>query len=122
MPTNLIDPTLEGVARALTVHARRHAVLAENVANLETPGFRARDTDFRMALKEAFATAEAGEPAPHTEALHEDTTVPPRADGNTVDLDIQMAELSDNVQRYGTLSRVLAKRIALIRTAIEGSR
>jgi len=122
MPSTLIDPTLEGVARALTVHARRHGVLAENVANLETPGFHARDTDFRRALEAAFSTARAGEAAPDVETVREDTSVPPRADGNTVDLDLQMAQLSDNASRYGTLSRILAKRLALIRHGIEGAR
>lgn len=122
MPTTTIDPTLEGVARALTVHARRHRVLAENVANLETPGFRAQDTDFRRALGEAFATAQAGEAAPRVDTVREDTSVPPRADGNTVDLDLQMAQLADNASRFNTLSRVLAKRLALIRQSIEGTR
>ncbi len=122
MPIDLIDPTLEGVARALSVHVRRHRVLAENVANLETPGFRARDTDFRRALAAAFASARAGEAAPRVETIHEDTSVPPRADGNTVDLDLQMAQLSDNASRYATLSRVLAKRLGLVRHSIEGVR
>ncbi len=78
MPSTLIDPTLEGVARALTVHARRHGVLAENVANLETPGFHARDTDFRRALEAAFSTARAGEAAPDVETVREDTSPPKR--------------------------------------------
>lgn len=122
MPTALIDPTLEGVARALDVHVRRHRILAENVANLETPGFRARDTDFRQALVAAFASARRGEAPPASETVREDRTVPPRADGNTVDLDLQMAQVSDNASRYATLSRILGKRLALIRHSIDGAR
>jgi flagellar basal-body rod protein FlgB len=123
MPTTaLIDPTLEGVARALTVHARRHAVLAANVANVETPGYRAEDTDFKHALRDAFATAANGEPAPRAERVVEDHSAPPRADGNTVDLDLAMAELSDNAQRYQALTRILTKRLGMLRQAIDGSR
>jgi flagellar basal-body rod protein FlgB len=123
MPTtSLIDPTLEGVARALTVHARRHAVLAANVANVETPGYRAQDTDFQHALRDAFSTAESGDPAPRAERVVEDRSVPPRADGNTVDLDLAMAELSDNAQRYQALTKILTKRLGLLRQAIDGSR
>ncbi len=119
----LLGPTLEGVAAALTVHSRRHAVLATNVANLETPGFRAVDTDFRHLLQRAFTdqVATAPLPAPQ-ETLIPDTSVPPRADGNTVDLDLQMAKLADNTSRYSALTRILGKRLALVRTAIDGSR
>ena len=125
MPTptaNLMDPTLEGVARALTVHTRRHAILAANIANLETPGYRAQDTEFRDALKQAFTTAERDQPAPAVERVVEDRSIPPRADGNTVDLDLQMAEVSDNASRYQALTRILGKRLGLMRSAIEGTR
>jgi len=42
MPNILFDPTIEGLARTLTLHQQRHGVLASNVANVETPGYRAR--------------------------------------------------------------------------------
>nr|AYC80776.1 flagellar basal-body rod protein FlgB [uncultured bacterium] len=78
MPTPLIDPIFDGLARALDVHNRRHDVLATNLANVETPGFRAQEVDFRSALARAFErTEEAARPAD----LIEDTSAPARADG-----------------------------------------
>ena len=59
MPNILFDPTIEGLARTLTLHQRRHEVLTSNLANVETPGYRARELDFQDALREAFARLEA---------------------------------------------------------------
>src|SRR5947208_3609509 len=60
MPNILFDPTIEGLARTLTLHQQRHAVLASNLANVETPGYRARELDFQDALRQAFEETGAG--------------------------------------------------------------
>jgi len=49
----LFDPTFQGLARALGIHERRHDVLASNLANIDTPGFRAQELDFQAALRDA---------------------------------------------------------------------
>jgi flagellar basal-body rod protein FlgB len=122
MPTVLFDTTFQGLARALSLHQRRHEVLASNLANVETPGFRARELDFGSALTEAFAARPADTGGGLPPRVVEDPGAPPRADGNTVDLDLQMARLSANGGRYVALTRILGHRIALLRQAIEGSR
>ncbi|MCW5893765.1 MAG: flagellar basal body rod protein FlgB [bacterium] len=122
MRTPLLDPTLQGLANALTVHNRRHTVLATNLANVETPGYRAQDVDFRTELRRAFQAPEVGGTAKVDPRVIDDDDVAPRADGNTVDLDMQMAELSDNAGRYVALTRILSKRLGLLRSAIEGTR
>jgi flagellar basal-body rod protein FlgB len=127
MPNVLFDPTMNGLADALTLHQRRHEVLASNLANVETPGFRARELDFATALKEAFASANDTAPEhalPPGEGVRmvEDAGAPPRADGNTVDVDLQMTKLGANGGRYVALARILGQRITLLRQAIDGSR
>jgi flagellar basal-body rod protein FlgB len=124
MPATIFDPTMRGLTEALTLHQKRHEVLASNLANVETPGFRAQDLDFASALKEAFQEKPAefeglGDPTPRRV---EDTSAPARADGNTVDLDLQMAKLGMNGGRYVSLARILALRVGLLRQAIEGNR
>jgi len=117
----LFDPTLRGLAEAMTVHQRRHAVISSNLANVETPGFRARELDFGDTLRDAFAARAAEEePAPPT--VVEDRSAPARADGNTVDLDLQMAKLTENGTHYLALAKLLGLRIGLLRQAIDGSR
>ncbi len=122
MPGILFDPTMQGLAEALTLHQRRHEVIAGNLANVETPGFRARDVDFASALRDAFDTADHAGTLRQTPAVVEDRGAPMRADGNTVDLDLQMSKLTANGMEYVTLARLLGKRIALLRQAIEGTR
>jgi len=114
-----IDRTVEGLAGALSLLQRRHEVLVSNVANLETPGYRARELDFGAALKEAFASPERAPTAPTARI---DPTAPARADGNSVDLDLQMAKLGQNGGRYTALAKIMGLRLALLRLAMEGSR
>lgn len=122
MPSMLFDPTIKGLAEVLTLREKHHAVLASNVANVETPGYRARDLDFEEALEAAFAGWEHADRQGPTPAVVEDRSVPPRADGNSVDLDIQMAKLSFNASRFTTVTRLLGHRLNLLRQAIEGTR
>jgi len=133
MPNILFDPTIEGLARTLTLHQERHEVLASNLANVETPGYRARELDFQDALKEAFESADGAAPTDgrgtiqlesmgHEAMVVEDKAAPRRADGNTVDLDMQMAKLNANGTSYLALARILGRRVSLLRQAIEGTR
>ena len=125
MPNVLFDPTIEGLARTLTLHQQRHGVLASNVANVETPGYRARELDFREALQQAFeerAPADGGLTVDRTPAVVEDRLAPRRADGSTVDMDQQMAKLNGNGMTYLALARILGRRVALLRQAIDGTR
>jgi flagellar basal-body rod protein FlgB len=119
----LFDPTMRGLAEALTLHQRRHEVLASNLANVETPGYRAQELDFASTLKAAFDASgperPGGRPSPDVVA---DPSAPPRADGNTVDVDLQMAKLSQNGGRYVALAKILQQRIQLLKFAIEGTR
>ena len=125
MPNILFDPTIGGLARTLTLHQQRHEVLASNLANVETPGYRAHELDFKDALKEAFEEQRAegtGGAAVRTPTVVEDELAPRRADGNTVDLDMQMAKINANGTSYLALARILGRRVALLRQAIDGTR
>jgi flagellar basal-body rod protein FlgB len=122
----LFDPTLSGLAEALTLHQRRHEVIASNLANVETPGYRAQELDFAATLKEAFkAAGPAGPERPggvRPPDVVPDASAPPRADGNTVDVDLQMAKLSQNGGRYVALAKILQQRIQQLKFAIDGTR
>lgn len=122
MSNILFDSVMQGLNSALTLHQRRHEVLASNLANVETPRYRAHDLDFGRALSDAFEGHAAGPDGPSHADMVEDRSGPPRADGNTVDVDFQMAKLGANGGRYVALARILGLRLALLRQAIEGNR
>ncbi len=123
----IMDTVMVGLARALDLREERQRVLTQNVANADTPGYKARELDFRDAIRQAFE-ARNGEAAglagtgPKEVPVVEDPRGVLREDGNTVDLDRAMAKLSANSMAYRTLSRMLAKKFSLIRLAIEAGR
>jgi flagellar basal-body rod protein FlgB len=123
MPIGLFDTVSAALSRALTLHQKRHEILASNVANVETPGYRSRDLEFTDALALAF---EAGAVDHRTPVVSEARLVDRpsgsmRPDGNTVDIDMEMARLSYNRSRYTTYAEILTRRLGAVRRAIEGA-
>jgi len=122
MPDLLFDATIRGLTEVLTLREKQHGVLVSNVANVDTPGYRAQMLDFEAALAAAFEGWEDQERQAPGVRVREDEEAPVRPDGNSVDMDLQMAQLSFNAGRYGTMARLLGNRLNLLRQAIEGSR
>jgi flagellar basal-body rod protein FlgB len=122
---------------ALSFHRDRHAVLAGNLANLDTPGFRAADlarksedpaqlaTEADAALMRtnpAHLAAPGGEAAPAGVLKFDDAAANPSADGNAVDLEREMAKIAANKVRYATTTELVSRRMALLRyTAGDGT-
>jgi len=131
MPLSL-DAYLGIHTQALKLQSQRTEVLAENLANADTPNFKARDIDFRTAL------AQAGTPGKElslttTASTHLSTAqasgaadlkyrVPlaPSLDGNTVDTQLEQAAFADNTVRYQATLTLLGARLKDLMTAITG--
>lgn len=127
-------------SRALELQAERGRVLASNIANADTPNYKARDFDFQQALAAATQSGQAGSAtalAPvRTNPAHlagagaaAASAAPPlmyRAplqssiDGNTVDLDVERANFAENSVRYEATLRFLNGQIKEMMTAING--
>jgi len=132
--SNWIDSAIGFHTRALGVNARRLELLAENMANADTPNFKARDVDFRAALQGAVAE-QAGEAvrvtrthAGHLPVLQQDTgaralyRVPnePSLDGNTVDDDLEKSAFAEAAIRYQASLDFLSARLNGLRKAFRG--
>jgi flagellar basal-body rod protein FlgB len=95
----------------------RHEVLANNLANAETPGFQRSDVDFHTTLSEAM---KSGQPA----AIESATFQPQqenqvlRADGNGVDVDTESADLAKNSLEYDALISVARARLGILKSAM----
>src|SRR5947209_16760680 len=96
---------------AMSGLAARQRTIANNVANVDTPGFKASEVRFEDALKSAMSRGTAGAPADqssldaavrHT-SLNDATTT--RADGNNVDIDREMEALGEANLTYSALTQ-----------------
>ena len=132
-----LDTYLGVHAKALGLREKRTELLARNLANADTPGFKAQDLDFRAALAGAegqtsTGTMRATQPghvgatqgtlAPgSTEAfLKYRTPLAPSLDGNTVDAQLEQAAFADNAVRYQATLSFLTSKFRSLMTAITG--
>jgi flagellar basal-body rod protein FlgB len=113
----LIDNTQLGLERAISGASLRQSVLANNLANAETPGYRRMDVDFHDTLAQAMGSADS--------ATIEATNFTPqqdpqtmRADGNGVDVDQESASMAKNGLEYEALVSVAKARIQIIQSAL----
>ncbi len=128
MPSN-IDRVFGVHAQALQLRSQRSELLASNMANADTPNYKARDVDFRHALDNAQAattlkTTRAGHIS-HANGNGSAQTLyrePGQAslDGNTVDTQVEQQKFAENSLRYQTTLRFLGGKISGLMTAIKG--
>ncbi|KQQ88005.1 flagellar basal body rod protein FlgB [Massilia sp. Leaf139] len=113
-----LDNYLRFNESALSLRAQRQELIASNIANADTPNFKARDIDFASAMQGALAKAPGAaaplaatnkghvQPAADGKALPDGTPVLYRGvvqgavDGNTVDMDVERNQFADNALRY----------------------
>ena len=135
MPLNL-DTYLGVSAQALKVQSQRMEVLADNLANVDTPNYKAQDIDFKTALAQAGAPGAALPLATTTSnqignsatsgdldtsgALKYRVPLAPSLDGNTVDAQMEQAAFADNTVRYQATLTFLTGSLKDLMTAITG--
>ena len=131
------------VQRSLDAAALSHTVIANNIANVDTPGFKRSDVVFTESLRKAFQSRENTpqhlaatvtdprhlefDAAPDIESIQPevvtDVTSSQRNDGNNVDIDREVALLSQNTVWYQTLAQITQMEFSDLRSAIfEGRR
>ena len=124
-------PSLATYERALQLRAQRNDVLSTNIANADTPNYKARDLDFSQALQGAqrhslamTATSEqhlqgSGMTTRGDETLYR-VPVQPSLDGNTVSIDVEQANFAENALQYRASLAFLDGSIRTLRMAIKG--
>ena len=124
-----LDSLLKFHQQALSLHSERQKLIASNIANADTPGFKARDIDFVSALKNAQASQSKlqapgmkpmGDKGPMNTELMYRSAVQRSADGNTVDIDVERAQFAENAVRYEAQTMFLTSQIKSMLAAIQG--
>ncbi|OON61005.1 flagellar basal body rod protein FlgB [Massilia sp. KIM] len=131
-----IDDYLRFHETALSLRAQRQELLASNIANADTPNYKARDIDFSAALQGALAGQKGGlatTAGAHMargvatgDTLANGTPVQYRGvvqgsvDGNTVDMDVERNQFADNALRYEAGITLINSQIKGLLAAIQG--
>ena len=103
---------------ALALRSQRLSLLASNIANAATPGYRARDIDFDRAMDMASRGFTADQAAGNAVAYR--VPVTPSLDGNTVELSTEQTLFAENAVQYRSTLAFLEGRISTIRRALKG--
>ena len=127
-----INDNLFGLhTQALDTWQRRSEVLASNLANADTPGYLARDVDFKKAMANASGNSntlamtitQAGQINPQAQSAQQlayRTPTQPSMDGNTVDTQVEQANFAANGVHYQASLSFITAQIHMLRTAITG--
>ena len=132
--TGKLDGVLNFHQTALNLRAYRQQLLAGNIANADTPNFKARDIDFSGALQSALSARSGNSGLARTSPRHLGsanenpggaqvlyrTPHQPSMDGNTVDMDVERTQFADNAIHYEANLTFISSQIKTLLAAIQG--
>ncbi len=131
-----LGSTVDMLANAISGADLEHAAISNNIANVNTPNYERQSVSFKDALSAAIGEPAQGDdlplmtnddrqfgdasgtPQPFDPQVQVDTTDQMRADGSNVDVDQEMAQLSENSGYSQTMSQLLQVQFARLREAI----
>jgi len=125
---SFIDRAFAVHEQALALRSQRMEVLSRNIANADTPSFKAQDIDFKQVLRNTQETTLKTTDARHiTQAPDESADglkyrIPFNVafDGNTVELPVEQAKFGQSAAEYQTTLSILESRISGVRKALRG--
>lgn len=130
---NSIAQHVSVLSEALNLRTQRHQVLASNIANADTPNYKARDFDFSRAMQNALAgrqsaggigltqtssahmSGSGGHGAAELQFRKESQSA---VDGNTVDMDVERTQITENALQYQILTRLISDKFQGLRSAM----
>lgn len=116
-------------AKALQVREQRSAMIANNLANIDTPNYRAKDIDFKQVLNQFSTGSVKLETSREGHLQQSDSLImatkfrqndQASLDGNTVDKDIETTEFARNAMQYQASLNFLNSKIQTVMTALKG--
>lgn len=124
------------LSKALDLRTQRHQVLASNIANADTPTYKARDIDFKSAMQSAMqgrsetgglvmtlsaAGHQRGSGLSGPGALQYRSETQSAVDGNTVDMDVERSQIADNALQYQILTQLISNKFQGLRSAMSST-
>ena len=109
---------------ALNLRAQRQQIIASNIANADTPNYKARDIDFSNALQAALQGADPAPGGTGTTAVQAAVqyrgVVQGTVDGNTVEMDAERSQFADNALRYEATLTLINSDVKTMLAVIQG--
>jgi len=127
-----LDKEIGFMEQGLRIRAQRQQVLATNIANADTPNYKAKDIDFNQAMKSALSNTGNNAGMSVTNSKHIDsssnvlsqvterTAKQNSADGNTVDMDVEQSQFAENALQYETLVSMINGTFKNINSVMQG--
>jgi flagellar basal-body rod protein FlgB len=128
----LFDRSLRTAAYALDGLAAQQEMIGHNLANVDTPGYQAQTVDFQTSLRRALSSADAVElDTTHSNhlvsldrrdrvQLHDRRGGSMRADGNNVDIDVELTQLTEAGVEYQAVVQLVTKKLQLLKAVSTG--
>jgi flagellar basal-body rod protein FlgB len=115
-----MSDSIELLKGLMGASAARHRVIANNLANINTPGYKRQDVRFRDAFAKALSDNRSGALTDVDLEHYRDTSSPARPDGNNVSTQREMGRMAENSLLYEVSTRVLQAKYQGLRKAISG--
>lgn len=131
MADALFDSTIGGISAALNLRLANQTVISSNIANADTPQYKAKKLEFEGALREALAVDDRmamdadhpqhfrkSEPSAVVADLYDNPNGVVNLDGNSVDRNAEQVDLAENQIHYDSGTEMLKRKLALLKYAI----
>jgi flagellar basal-body rod protein FlgB len=107
----VLDPINARIEHYMDLLAARQKIVASNVANADTPGYKTQDIDFQF---EFMSLVKGGTPT-----VNEVAELPVKNDGNNVNMDREARLLAENAIRFNLATNLMRSQLSLVRSAIQ---
>lgn len=111
-----MDNSIKILERIMDICAYRQKILASNIANVDTPQYKAMDINFQEELRKVTETENTS-----YRVIESPTTMPNR-DGNTVNIEVEMSKLAETLLMYSAAVQLTSTRLRMLKDAIKGGR
>jgi flagellar basal-body rod protein FlgB len=110
------DVTMTALHSMLRGLSARQTAIADNIANVETPGYTAKTVDFESSLREALSSGGSADVAPS----YGSSTEQALPNGNNVQIGNEMVQLTDTNMKYQLAIQAMTTKFSILRTSISG--
>jgi flagellar basal-body rod protein FlgB len=123
------DSTMRFLETSMDLLSLRESLVASNIANVDTPNYKAVDLNFKRELRVAFERRESLETGQRGATFHYEEVLSPvivqsggpeRLDGNTVNIDSEMGKLAEVSGQYAQAAKMMAVKLRMVKAAIKG--